>query len=324
LEAVLQCLEKQNYPAGLFEVILVNDWSADKSFDIATAYCSKNENFRLINNKDGKFGKKEAVNYGIQQARHDLIVTTDADCTMSENWLASYSSFQSKNNADLIIGLVDMDSGTGILGKFQETEFLSLIASGAGAAAYGKPLFCNAANMAFKKSSLAPEGDRRGRKTVSGDDTFLLHAFKKKHKKILLLKSGESLVKTNPLPSWSLYINQRRRWLSKARYYNDTSTVYTGLLVLMLNLAWITGFLLLVAGINFWLLPVIFAVKTFADVFLLDALFRFLGKKCNKFTIMLLEAFYPFFIVWVVISGWCKGFSWKERGYGRTGLPKHF
>ena len=32
----------------------------------------------------------------------------------------------------MIIGLVDMDSGNGFFNKFQEIEFLSLVASGAG------------------------------------------------------------------------------------------------------------------------------------------------------------------------------------------------
>ncbi len=105
--------------------------------------------------KKDENGKKAAVLKGVQHAAFNLIVFTDADCTMEDNWLSSIAAIYSQQNADMIIGLVDMEVKPGLFNRFQEIEFLSLVASGAAAAAGGRPIYCNAANLAFQKGSFS-------------------------------------------------------------------------------------------------------------------------------------------------------------------------
>ena len=152
LEALLMCLKKQVYPDYLYEIILVDDGSDDGSDIIVKHFCERNDNFRYINNSGNEPGKKSALRTGIGHASNEFIVTTDADCVMNAYWLETLNSFYFERQPDMIIGLANLHAGNGFFEKFEETDFLSLIASGAGSAAAGHPIYCNAANFAFKKS----------------------------------------------------------------------------------------------------------------------------------------------------------------------------
>ena len=78
LPVLLNCLALQNYPENLFEVIIVNDNSKDKTFVIAEGF-KRIANIHALNNKGS--GKKMALRTGIVSAKGSLIISTDADCT---------------------------------------------------------------------------------------------------------------------------------------------------------------------------------------------------------------------------------------------------
>jgi glycosyltransferase involved in cell wall biosynthesis len=60
------------------EVILVDDGSTDKSFEMIRSYAIRDPRIRCIRFR-GNFGQTAALNAGIQAARGDVIVTLDAD-----------------------------------------------------------------------------------------------------------------------------------------------------------------------------------------------------------------------------------------------------
>ncbi len=313
LPLLLSSLKSQRYSAGFFEVILVDDSSEDGSDVIVQQFCEKNPDFRYLTNAGKATGKKAAIETGVKAALYELVVTTDADCIMAENWLQTIAYFYSMSNADMIIGLVDIDSKNSLAGQFQEVEFLSLIASGAGAAAGGKPIYCNAASFAFRKSLYELYSDPMNNSLASGDDTLFLHKAKKKGKKILLLKSSETIVKTRGQKTWQEYVDQRIRWASKSRYYRDQDTIYTALLVLCVNIACVASFVLMIAGLIWWLFPVLIACKTLADFYFLQNFMRFYHKNISFAKFVLFSLVYPFILVFTAIAGLTRGYRWKGR-----------
>jgi biofilm PGA synthesis N-glycosyltransferase PgaC len=317
LEALLSSLKRQVYPEALYEIILVNDHSDDGSEVFVRNFCETSTNIILISNEGKIAGKKSAVKTGISNASHELIVTTDADCTMDEYWLATIARFYEEKNPDMIIGLVDIISETGFFEKFQEVEFLSLIAAGAGAAAGRRPIYCNAACFAFKKSVYKSMDDPLKEAVSSGDDTLFMHAVKKNRKRsILLLKSAKAIVVTHGLSSWAGYFNQRRRWISKSRHYNDPDTVFTALLVLLVNLCIIVTVTVFIMGRNYWLFPILYTGKTTADFLFLKSFLRFYGKKLQVILFMEYSMIYPFYVVYFAATGLLYGYTWKGRHFG--------
>jgi cellulose synthase/poly-beta-1,6-N-acetylglucosamine synthase-like glycosyltransferase len=315
LGSLLSALEKQKYPVHLHEVILVDDYSDDHSDVLVKHFCETRTNFRYVSNEGNKPGKKSAIRNGINHAMFELIVTTDADCVMKEHWLSSIAQYYQESHVDMIIGLVDIDTVKGFSGTFQEIEFLSLIASGAGAAAVNRPIYCNAANLAFRRTLFQQTNDPLQEGIISGDDTFFLHLAKKRHKKIGLLKSTASVVKTNGSDSWKDFVNQRIRWVSKSRYYRDLQTIYTAILVLSVNALFLTALVCMISGINPWILPVLFVVKVCTDYALLRGFMLFYSRKLPFIKFVLYSFIYPFTVVFFATGGLLVGYSWKGRHF---------
>ena len=85
----------QSFPKQLFEVLVVDDHSTDRTAELVKAFPS--DNVKLISLKDHITGpelnsyKKKAIEIAIQHSTGELIVTTDADCTVPPNrqWFAA-------------------------------------------------------------------------------------------------------------------------------------------------------------------------------------------------------------------------------------------
>lgn len=73
-ETIKSALEL-NYPRDRFEVIVVDDGSTDKTYDLAKGV--KSPYLRVFTKKNG--GKGSALNYGIARAKGEIVVTMDAD-----------------------------------------------------------------------------------------------------------------------------------------------------------------------------------------------------------------------------------------------------
>ena len=89
--ASLKSIESQFYPEEKYEVIYVDDFSEDNSLELLKNNIKKN-NIRVLsvpNDFSTNAHKKRAVRYGIENAKGNIIVTTDADCVHDEEWLKS-------------------------------------------------------------------------------------------------------------------------------------------------------------------------------------------------------------------------------------------
>jgi biofilm PGA synthesis N-glycosyltransferase PgaC len=148
LPFLLDDLGNQDYNKGLFEVIVVDDNSTDETFSKAT-FKHRIKNIKVLANSGN--GKKSAIRSGVNEANGELIITTDADCRISERWISTIASFYSGSFPDMIIGPVQLKNRTGFFGRFQQLEFLSLQGITFGTALAGNPVMCNGANLAFKK-----------------------------------------------------------------------------------------------------------------------------------------------------------------------------
>ncbi|MGE5420602.1 MAG: glycosyltransferase, partial [Chloroflexota bacterium] len=103
LPDLLVGLSKQRYTLHLFEVIIVDDHSTDKTIEAARSY-SYHLNLSILSNEGT--GKKQALRTGIECAKGGLIVTTDVDCSPSSLWLETIASCYKLNKPDLIIAPV--------------------------------------------------------------------------------------------------------------------------------------------------------------------------------------------------------------------------
>ena len=85
-----------------YEVLLINDFSADDTFEKAKSLFEPQSNFRVINNK--KKGLGGAINLGIEQSRGDKISIMMADLSDDINDLKKYYELIERKNLDAVLG----------------------------------------------------------------------------------------------------------------------------------------------------------------------------------------------------------------------------
>ncbi len=220
---LLKDISLQDYPPDLFEVIVVDDNSTDRTLISVTGF-SGIKNLKVLRSKGQ--GKKMAIATGVDSVQGELILTTDADCSMGKSWISTVASFYRIHQPDMIICPVVIESSPGFHGKFQELEFLSLQGVTAGTVEGGNGTMCNGANLAYTKEVFLKQSGNLHYEIQSGDDVFLMHSLKKnKGSKIMWLESAEATIKTSFAEGISAFLDQRSRWISKGRAYNDISTV---------------------------------------------------------------------------------------------------
>lgn len=149
---ILKCLESiaiQDYPKDLFELIVVNDQSIDKTGKLVDHFIESASIKAIQLFSSGKGGKKEALQIGILASKGNKVITTDADCVVPPSWISEMNQCFQSTGAVFITGPVMMKPINGFFNKFQCLEFNSLIAATAGSIGLGMPVMCNGANMGF-------------------------------------------------------------------------------------------------------------------------------------------------------------------------------
>ena len=312
LPNLLHSISLLNYPKELVEVILVDD-DSDDEFRI------QNLEFRIQmikNVRKSNSPKKDAIETAIQIAKHDWIITTDADCLVQKDWLTIYDQYIQKNEVEMVASGVCYIPKKGFLSAFQNLDFLSLQGATIGSFGINQPFMCNGANFAYSKSFFKELNGFQGNETIaSGDDVFLLQkAVSVAPKKVGFLLAKESIVATNPVATWSDLFQQRVRWASKSTGY---SSVYGKLLALVVfggNLAWIVSFLLWLVGLldqNIFMLFI--ALKFLIDFILLFKTANFFESKLQY--VLASSLLYPFFSVSVAVYSLFGKYSWKGRNF---------
>ena len=300
LPRLLQSISDQDYPINLYEIIIVNDNSTDRTAEVPSGFTATGK--ILVINNTGK-GKKHAMKTGIGRASGNLIITTDADCRMGKSWLRTIVAFYEQHKPDMIIGPVQMESSPGFFGRFQELEFLSLQGITAGSAYAGNGTMCNGANLAFTKEAYMKNVVNLNFEISSGDDIFFLHSLKRqKNSKILWLESTSALVKTEACHTTTSFLKQRRRWISKSKGYTDRFTILLGIVTFTAILLQVS---LLVAGlVNYAFIQVFLAIFLFKSIpdflILLNTTRRYSSVDLMKWFLPV-QTVYPFYVLMVVL-----------------------
>jgi poly-beta-1,6-N-acetyl-D-glucosamine synthase len=302
-----------------FEVILVNDHSTDQSSALIEQLTRDLPQFRILDNPGE--GKKAALTEGIHFAKGEIIVTTDADCFFPLSWLEVIHEYFRNPTVKLAFGAVKINSTPSYFAQLQSMEFASVIGTGIAGHALGFPLYCNGANLAFRKSTFGEVKGYDGNMDIpSGDDEFL---FKKVAALYPLgtkfMNRSEAIVSTTPQPTLKEFVNQRLRWAGKWKY---SQTATSKLLALSFAVAQILV-LLVISMILFTPYPTAFLFAFFGKVFL-EFLFVFLiqhfcEEKTKLLPFLILQLVYPFYFLGVGILSNFTAYNWKGRTWRNKG-----
>ncbi|MCB0629207.1 MAG: glycosyltransferase [Saprospiraceae bacterium] len=316
---IRNCLEhirRQNYPPDLLEILVIDDHSSDGTGALVRSL--NDPLIHIFSLPEGEEGKKAALAYGIHRSAGKLIITTDADCLVPEQWLSYLVSYYEAHNPVFITAPVNFFAERSALERFQSLDILgTMILTGAGIQS-GTLHMSNGANLAYPKTIFEAVGGFTGIDYLaSGDDMLLMHKIVQTYPgRLAFLKQPQASVHTSAVSSWRAFFQQRLRWATKSGTYQDWRIIAT--LSLVFFLCW--GILLSPLLVFFWglsgLLPflLLLTFKMVADYQLLGRAARFFNRR------ELMRYFWTsqlFHIIYIALIGLTanlvKQYTWKGR-----------
>lgn len=317
LEKTIKDILAQNYPKHLFELIIVDDHSTDKTTEIILSYSS--QGVRLIKlNEDQPLNsyKKKAIAEAIKISTGELIITTDADCRMGVDWLNTIVSCYEEYDYKMISSPVSYFEEKSFFEEMQTLEFLYLIGLGASTIGNKMPSTCNGANLAYKKEVfLELKGFTGIDDLASGDDELLLHKVASKYPDgIGFCKSREAIVYTHAKTTLNEFMQQRKRWASKSTKYKNKNLVVLGVTLWLFNLFILLNFVLGFFESTFWTLTLIsLFCKFLVELAFLVPMCNFAKRPKLLWYLPFLTIIHIIYFILIGILGNSGKYNWKGR-----------
>jgi len=224
----LNHIVRADYPKGKMEVIVVNDGSTDNTEKIVKKIANEN-NFdfvRIINIKKN-VGKCEALNLGVENAKGEVVITTDADTEFKQDSVRKLVAGFSESNVGAVAGYYKAKQSLIIsdalrflskgdfkkfsyyfLEKFQNFEYIMFLFTRKRQEILDAIMVAPGSISAFRKDVLQKIGGF-DRKILIEDYDITLRIHKAGYK-VKCLKEAEA--STTPPQTWKQLVSQRIRW----------------------------------------------------------------------------------------------------------------
>lgn len=213
LAACLSSVLQQTYPEQQYEVILMNDNSTDSTEKIARQFEREYRNLsvRLVLEDRKLRGKANALAQGIDAARGEIILITDADCVVPATWVEETVKRYSPSVG--VMGGMTLQEARNHFEGMQALDWAYLLGVAAATAALGLPLTSIGNNFSFRKKAYDDVGGYRNIPFSVTEDYMLFQA-------IVATKQWEYrypldpalLVISKPCKTIGEIIRQKHRW----------------------------------------------------------------------------------------------------------------
>jgi len=303
IENLIQSLLKQTINV---EIVIVNDRSEDSTGKILDKF----KNINVINiNEIGKgvSPKKNALSKGIKKANGDIILLTDADCVVKNNWAEKMRNYY-KTDISVVSGLSFLKEYN-IFHKILNLEYFLFGICTAAANSWNYPIISTGNNFSYRKKLFnLVNGFKSILKIDSGDDDLLIQKFSNvDNVKFSFADDSDTHVMTEPVSSFKEFVNQRKRWGSRGLDYKP-------LITLMLFFVYIYFcFQMLIPVFVFFNMHLLkyFIISFIIEIFLLIVGLSKFGKLKYIIYYPVARILYIPYIVIMPFLGIVRGFKWK-------------
>jgi cellulose synthase/poly-beta-1,6-N-acetylglucosamine synthase-like glycosyltransferase len=308
---LLEDLQRQSHRS--FETIIVNDHSRDQTNEIVLKYAQPDPRFMLLQSQGE--GKKKALTTGINASRGEIIVTTDGDCRLGEDWLKTMLKHFQFQSTKMVFGGVRI-IGSSFFSNVQAHEFLSLVGTSAATLWYGFPSMCNAANLAFRKAAFLEVGGYADNLHIaSGDDEFLMRKIWDLYPGgIQFVGEDSAVVTTIASPSLKSFIHQRVRWAGKWKHNISSGNAALAMFIFFLHLSVLFLPVAIALGwVSVGIATILLFSKVSAEAIFLKKIADFVKVPWSWSVFTFLQIFYPVYTIWVGTISSFSNFEWKGR-----------
>jgi 1,2-diacylglycerol 3-beta-glucosyltransferase len=213
---IAYCLESvahQTYPVSSYEIIVANDGSTDATKDICLEFIQRYPQIKLLHVQEDKYlrGKANALAQGIDAAKGEIILITDADCTVPTTWIEQTAN---RYTADIgLIGGFTLQKAETPFEGMQSLDWAFILGVASATAGLNQPLGSIGNNLSFRKSAYDQIGGYRELKFSVTEDYTVVQAIvgsQKWHYSYPI--DSKLLVESKPCPDFSMLLHQKHRW----------------------------------------------------------------------------------------------------------------
>lgn len=317
IQACLESIINNSYPQRLVKIILVDDHSTDDTVKIASLFkeVMPLQLSDYLKEKNHNNFKKAGIAFALENSTTDFIITTDADCIVSPDWIDLHvSSYNLGNNFNA--AAVKISPTENFLHAFEALDLIGMMGVTAAGIKSQKWHMANGANMSFRKSDFMKLNPYKNDAQASGDDIKLVQSIAKAGIPISFIKNPSALVETIGNPSFAEFVQQRIRWGTKNK--NSVSFIYSLIILIPFLLSWfiiINSILIFTYGtLSVIVLLLLVFMKLGIDFFYLKSLSKHYDQnKLMRFFIPAALMHILYIALIGLVSIFIKRYKWKGR-----------
>jgi glycosyltransferase involved in cell wall biosynthesis len=221
----------QQYPST-YEVVTVNDNSVDDTKYILQELKRTFKSLNVVElTHEAKLisGKKYPLSIGIREAKHEVLLLTDADCVpASEYWIQKMQDGYAEN-IEIVLGYGAYHKTSGVLNKLIRFETFHTAMQYLSYALAGVPYMGVGRNLSYKKDIfLRNKGFSSINHIPSGDDDLFINKVATK-KNTAIVIDPEAVTRSVPKTTWGGWLKQKKRHYTTAKYYKPKHKFLLGL-----------------------------------------------------------------------------------------------
>lgn len=221
----------QAYPTT-HEVIVVNDNSYDDSKYILAELKKTFKKLSVIELEQeakGIGGKKFPLSIGIKEAKHEVVLLTDADCLpATEHWMNRMQSAFAPG-VEIVLGYGAYHKLPGLLNKIIRWETFHTAIQYFGFALAGMPYMGVGRNLSYRKDVFyRNKGFSNIKNIPSGDDDLFINKVAHKTNTAVVI-DPEAFTLSAPKRTWEEWKRQKSRHFTTAKHYKFAHRFLLGL-----------------------------------------------------------------------------------------------
>lgn len=300
---------------GQLEIYLVNDKSSDKTKQIMYENTKDDQRFIVIDSRESETsnlkGKANAIDTAIEKCNGEIILSTDADCIVSPDWVSTIVSYYDEKTA-MVNGFTNIKYERKLFDKIQALDWVYLLSLASSSSGKKKILSCVGNNISFRKNIYEKLGGYANIDFSVTEDLALMRAIDALPDfTIKYPVDSRSLVLTEPCDNLRTLYNQKKRWFRGGTGIRPLG-YFLGFELYAVNLFLLTGFLY--TPILFYLLMLL--LKFISELLIMIPVMK-------KFRMKSLLKYYLCFQLYFSIYGLLlplsfftgKQISWKGRKF---------
>jgi cellulose synthase/poly-beta-1,6-N-acetylglucosamine synthase-like glycosyltransferase len=221
LPPLLDSLLNLDYPKESLQILIANDQSDDRTFEVAESYKARFQcDYQVINSFDEENpnlrGRVRPIAQALDHATGDIYCITDADCVVPSAWVRAVTRYFADDVG--LVGGITLPHREAIRGNpfgvMETLDWAFLLGASATLSSRGHSQAIIGNNLSLSREAYEAAGTYRNIPFSVTEDLALMQAVQDTGRfRAILPANAATLMRTQPLSSFAALISQRRRWL---------------------------------------------------------------------------------------------------------------